>query len=184
MAVPGVFPAVAGDAIRLADAAGRQHDGLGLKHLEGAAIPVECESADHALPICQELDHGAFHVHVDLLVDGVVLERADHLQARSVAYVREPRVGVSAEIALQNAPVGRAVEDRPPCFEFANPRGSLLGVQLCHPAVVQVLPPAHRVGEVHFPVVAVIDVRQRGGYTPLSHHRVRLAEKGLADETD
>ena len=51
------------------------------------------------------------------------------------------------------------------------------GVQLGHTPVVHVLPAAHRVGEMNFPVIPVIDVRQRGGDAPFGHHRVRLAQK-------
>src|SRR5262249_32779355 len=40
VAVAGVLPAVAGDLVRLADAAGRQHHGLRPKHGEPAAVAV------------------------------------------------------------------------------------------------------------------------------------------------
>ena len=57
-------------------------------------------------------------------------------------------------------------------------------MQLGHPPVVEVLAAAHRVGEVHAPVVAVVDVRHRGGHAAFGHHRVRLAEERFADEAD
>ena len=110
MAITGVFPAVARDPIRLADAAGRQHDGLGVKDFEPATIPVERKSADHAVAILEQFDHGALHVVVNSLMYGVVLQRANHLQACAVPNVCEPRIGVATEVPLQDAPVGRAVE--------------------------------------------------------------------------
>ena len=43
---------------------------------------------------------------------------------------------------------------------------------------------AHRVGEVHLPAVAVVDVRHRGGHAALGHDGVGLAEQRLADQPD
>src|SRR5256885_12007473 len=59
---------------------------------------------------------------------------------RSVADVREARIPMAAEIALQNASVGRAVEHRAPRFQFMNPRRRFLGVQLGHAPIVEILP--------------------------------------------
>jgi hypothetical protein len=55
-------------------------------------------------------------------------------------------------------PVLRAIEDGAPRLELAHAVGRLLGVQLGHAPVVEVLAAAHRVGEVHLPAVAVVDV--------------------------
>ena len=55
----------------------------------------------------------------------VVLQRADHLEARAVADVREPRIAVAAEVALQDAAVRRAIEHRAPRFELADTRRAL-----------------------------------------------------------
>ena len=93
-------------------------------------------------------------------VDRVVLQRADQLEARAVADVREARIAVAAEVALQDPPVCRAVEHRAPRFQLAHAIGRLLGVNLGHAPVVDVLAAAHRVGEMHLPVVAVVDVGQ------------------------
>ena len=60
-----------------------------------------------------------FHVHVDALMDAVILQRADHLEAGAIADVREPRIAVAAEVALEDAAVGRAVEQRAPRLELA-----------------------------------------------------------------
>ena len=127
---------------------------------------------------------GVLHVDLDALVDAVVLQRADHLEAGAVADVGEARVAVAAEVALQDAAVLRAVEDRAPGLELAHAVGRLLGVQLGHAPVVEVLAAAHRVGEVDLPVVAVVDVGQRRGHAALGHDGVRLAEQRLADEAD
>ena len=91
---------------------------------------------------------------------------------------------MAAKISLQNAAVLRAIEERAPCLELAYAIGRFLRVQLRHPPVVHVLAAAHRVGEVHAPVVSIVDVRQRRRNAALSHHRVRFAQQRLADEAD
>ena len=114
VAVAGVFPAVAGDLVGAADAAGRQHDRLGVEHLEAAALAVVAERAGDAAAVLEQRDDRALHVDVDALMDAVVLQRADHLEAGAVADVREARIAVAAEVALQDAAVLRAVEDARP----------------------------------------------------------------------
>ena len=177
-----VLPAVARDLERPADASGGEDDRLGLEDHEAAALAVVAERADDALAVLQDLHDGALHVHVDAEVDPVVLERADHLQPRAVADVREARVLVAAEVALQDPAVARAIEERAPGLELSHALGRLLGVQLRHARVVEVLPAAHRVGEVHSPAVALVDVGERRGDPALGHDGVRLAEERLAHE--
>jgi hypothetical protein len=48
--------------------------------------------------------------------------------------------------------------------------------------VVEHLPAAHGVAEVHAPVVLGIEVGHRGGDAALGHHGVSLAQQGLADD--
>ena len=113
---------------------------------------------------------------------GLVLQRADQLEAGAVADVHEAPVRVPAERALRHLPVGRAVEDAAPLLELAHAVGRLLRVQLGHVPVVEVLAAEHRVLEVHLPVVLGRDVAERRRDAALRHHRVRLAEQRLADE--
>ena len=115
-------------------------------------------------------------MHFNALMNAVVLERADHLEARTVADMGQPRILVAAEVALENATVLGAVKQRAPGFEFAHGIRRFLGVQLGHAPVVQILAAAHSVGEVYFPIVAVIHVAHGGGDTALRHHGVRFAE--------
>ena len=124
------------------------------------------------------------HMDVDALVHAVVLQGADHLQSGAIADVREARIFVTAKISLQNAAVFRAIEDRAPGLEFAHPSGRFLGVQLGHPPIVDVLPAAHRVGEMDLPVVAVVHVGERGGDPAFRHHGVRFAEQRFANHPD
>ena len=184
MAVARVFPTVARDLVRAADTAGRQDDGLGLEHLEAPALAVVAECADHAVAVLEQRDDRALHVHVDTLVDAVILQRADHLQAGAIADVGQARVPVAAEVALENAAVRRAIEHRAPRLELADAVGRLLRVQLRHAPVVHVLAAAHGVGEMDFPVVAVVHVGERRRDAAFGHHRVGLAEQRFAHQAD
>ena len=93
----------------------------------------------------------------------------------AIAHVREARIPMPTEVALQDAAVLGAIEQRAPRFELADAVRRFLRVQLGHAPVVQVLATAHRVGEVHPPAVAIIHVRHRRGGATFGHHRVRLA---------
>ena len=132
----------------------------------------------------QQRDDGELHVDVEAAMDAVILQRADHLEAGAIADVREARILVAAEVALQDAAVGGAIEQRAPGLELAHAIGRFLGVELRHPPVVDVLAAAHGVGEVHPPAVAVVDVGERRRDAAFRHHRVRLAEQRLAEQPD
>ena len=182
--VAGALPAVAGDAVGAPDAAGREHDRLGAKQLEPAALALVAEGPGDAPAIDEQRHDGELHVHVEPAVDAVILERADHLEAGAIADVGEARILVAAEIALQDAAVGRAIEQRAPGLELAHAIGRFPGVELRHPPVVHVLAAAHRVGEVHAPAVAIVHVGERRGDAAFRHHRMRLAEERLAQQPD
>ena len=154
------------------------------EHVEAAALAVVGQHAGDAAAVEQQLDDRVLHVHGHAEVDGVVLQRADQLEAGAVADVREARIAVAAEVALEDAAVGRAIEHRAPGFELADAIGRFLRVELGHAPVVDVLAAAHRVGEVHLPAVAVVVVRHRRGHAAFGHDGVRLAEQRLADQPD
>ena len=113
---------------------------------------------------------------VDALVHAVVLQGADHFQAGAIADVREARIFMATEISLQNAAVFRPIEDRAPSLQFADPIGRFLGVQLRHSPIVDVLPAAHRVGEMNLPVVAIVHVGERGRDPAFRHHGMGFAQ--------
>ncbi len=165
-----------------ADPARGQHHGLGPEQDEPARLPPVAEAAGDPVAVLEERAEGAFHEDVDALVDAAVLERADHLQAGPVADVGEPGIGVSAEVALEDAALLGAVEDRPPFLQLADPVGRLLGVQLGHPPLVEELAPAHRVAEVDLPAIAGVGAGQGGRDPALGHDRVGLAQERLADQ--
>ena len=117
-------------------------------------------------------------------MNAVVLQRPNHFQTGPIADVRQPRIFVTTEIALENPAVFRAIEDRAPRFQFADAIGRFLGVQLGHPPIVDVLAAAHRVGEMDLPAIAIVHVRERGRDPAFRHHRVRLAEQTFANHPD
>jgi hypothetical protein len=180
--VAGVFPRVRGDLPRLSHAAGREHHRFRRECDEPARLAPVAERAGHAPALGQKLAHRAFHEHVDALRDRAVLERADHLEAGAVAHVREPRVAMPAEVALQDQPVLGAIEQRAPFLELEHAIGRLLRVQLRHSPVVEQLAAAHGVSEVDLPAVLLPDVREGRRDPTLGHHRMRLPEEGFADE--
>ena len=132
----------------------------------------------------RRLEDGALHVDFHAAVDAVVLQGADHFEAGAVADVGEARIAVAAEVALEDAAVFGAVEERAPGFEFAHALGGFFGVQLSHAPVVEVLAAAHGVGEVDAPVVAVIDVGEGCGDAAFGHDGVGFAEERFADDSD
>jgi len=112
VSVAGVFPAVARDAECPPNAAGRQHHGLCREHLESPPIAIVSERAGNPVSVLEQRNDRAFHVHIDRLMNSVILERANNFQPGAIAYVREARVFVSAEIALKDPSVGGPVEHR------------------------------------------------------------------------
>src|SRR5262245_40636488 len=184
MTVAGVFPAIARDLVGLADAAGGEHDRLGAEDDEAAFLAIVSDGAGDAIAVLQEAQDRHLHVDIDALMDAVVLQGADHFEAGAVADVGQARIAMAAEVALKDAAILGAVEDGSPFLQFANTVGGLLGVQLGHAPVVYVLSAAHGISEVNLPVVAVIDVGERGGNAALRHDRVRFAEQRFADEPD
>jgi hypothetical protein len=146
------------------------------KMLSPAVIEsLAAEAPVDPVAILQESHDGGLHVDVDRQVDGVILQRADHLESGPVAHVRKARVTMAAEVPLEDPPIRRAVEDGSPSLEFADTVGRLPRVQLGHAPVVHVLASAHGVGEVHSPAVAIVNVGQRRRCATLGHHGVRLA---------
>ena len=130
----------------------------------------------------QQAQDLALHEDVGPHGDHLLLQGADQLQAGAVADVGQAGVAVAAEVALGDAAVLGAVEQRAPALQLVDAVGRLHGVDLRHAPVVEHLAAAHGVAEVDLPVVLGPDVAHGGGHAALGHDRVRLAEQRLADE--
>src|SRR5665647_2688733 len=95
---------------------------------KSSVLAIVGERSSDAIAVLEQIDDRALHVHVDPLMDCVVLERPDHLQTRAISNMRESRIFVSAEISLENLSVGRSVENRSPRLKLVHPRWSFLRV--------------------------------------------------------
>src|SRR5437588_114436 len=98
--------------------------------------------------------------------------------------MRKPRILMATKIPLENATILRAIEHGAPCLELSDTRGRFLRMQLGHAPVVHVLTAAHRIGEMHLPVVAIVHIGQRRCDAAFRHDSVRLAQKTFANYAD
>ena len=73
MAVAGVLPTIARYLERAPDATGRHHDGLRLEQPKPPSLAVIAKRAHHALTILQQLNDRTLHVHLNALMNAVVL---------------------------------------------------------------------------------------------------------------
>ena len=73
MAVAGTIPTVARDFICFTNAASRKHDCFGAKDSEPTALAIVTESADDPFAVFQQCDNAQFHVHIDPLMNAVIL---------------------------------------------------------------------------------------------------------------
>ena len=100
MSITGAIPTVARDLIRLANSACGEHDRFRSKNFEPAALAIIAECANDPFPVLQQRDDANLHVHIDSLVDAVVLQRPNHFEPGAIPHVRESRIFVTAEIPL------------------------------------------------------------------------------------
>jgi hypothetical protein len=184
LAVAGALPRVGVDLECATDAAGGENDRLRLELHELAVLAPVAERAVDALLVAEEPRDRALHVDGDPEMDAVLLERADHLEAGAIADVREARIRVPTEVALEDAAVLRAIEEGAPLLELVDAVGRFHRVELRHAPLIQVAAALHRVLEVDLPVVLRLDVAERRRHAALGHDGVRLAEERLADEAD
>ena len=201
MSVSAVLPGVRRHLERLADAAGGEDYCGRLEQDELPGLPPVAERPGHSVLAAglveDQFSDGAFGEDLDaclvvaefglvLLLQGddLLLQGADDLQAGAVTDVRQPWVGVAAEVALADPAILRPVEKRAVGLQFPDPFGGLLRMQLGHPPVVEELAAAHGVGEMHLPTVFGVGVAHRRGATAFGHHRVGLAEQRFAHYRD
>ena len=145
--------------------------------MHATAFTVIAKHAGNAPTSGEQRNYRHLHEHFHALVNAVILQCANQLKAGSVTNVREARIAVATEVALQDLAFLGAVKDGAPGFEFQYARGRFLGMVFNHDWVVQVLAAAHGVCEVDFPVVAVINVAHGCGHAALGHHGVGLTKE-------
>src|SRR5262249_31590228 len=148
LSVARALPRVRVDLERATNAARRKNDRLRVEDDELAALAPIAEAAADPILVAEQTRDRALHVHVHPRVDAVLLERADHLEAGAIADVRETRIFVAAEVALEDAPVLRPIEERAPRLELVHAVRCFHRVELRHAPLVQVAAALHRVAEV------------------------------------
>ena len=84
---------------------------------------------------------------------------------------------MSAKIALQDPSIFRSIKNGTPGFKLTDAIGRFLGVKFSHAPLIDVLTAAHRVGEMHFPIVALIDIGEGSCDSTFGHDRVRFAKQ-------
>ena len=183
-AVAGAFPGVARHLVHFAPAAGPEDHGLRLEDHEPAVFAAVPKGPGDPLGVPQQPREGDLHVDHDAAVDGFVLQGPDELEPRAVAHMTEAPVRVRAKRPLEDLAFGGPVEQPAPPFELVDALRGLLREDLHHAVVVDHLPAAHGVGEVHLPAILGVDVAQGRGDAPFGHHGVGLAEQRLADQAD
>src|SRR5258708_4743499 len=77
--VPRIFPGVTSDLISAPNSSRRQHNRFSMKNLESPAFAVVAECTCDPVPILQQSHDRVLHVHIDSLMDPVILERPNHL---------------------------------------------------------------------------------------------------------
>ncbi len=183
VAVTGGLPRVGGVHPALPDSAGGHHHRLGREHheLTGRASVAD-QTGNRALGVVEQAEHLDLHEDVDAVGDRLLLECADELEPGPIADVGQSGETMPSEVALEDQSLFGPIEQRPPLFEFADPIGRFLGVELGHAPVVEHLAPAHGVPEMHLPAVIGVDVPQCCSHATFGHHRVGLAQQRLADQ--
>src|SRR5206468_11217112 len=82
-----VFPTVTGDFVRAADPARGQHHCFGPKNFEAPAFALVSKSPNDTVSVFEERKNSVLHVHIDSLVNAMILWGADHLQAGAIPHM-------------------------------------------------------------------------------------------------
>src|SRR5215831_1590459 len=98
-----VFPTVAVNLIGASHATGRQHDCPRLKEYKSPAFAGIAEGTGDTTVILDDTEDRGLHVNFDSLMDTVILEGPDHLEASAIPNVSQSRETMTAEVALQDA---------------------------------------------------------------------------------
>src|ERR1019366_612280 len=108
-----------------------QHEGLGGESdgLTGCT-PVADRTTQCAVDVFEQTQDLALHEHLNVHGDGPLLQGADQLQSGAVAYMGQTGVAVAPEVALKDAAVWGAIEERAPALQLVDAVRRLLRVKL------------------------------------------------------
>src|SRR5258708_19533711 len=93
----------------------------------------------------------------------------------------QPTEGVTAEGALQDLSILRAIEKRSPLLQLAHALGSWLGMDVRHEPVVKHLSTAHGVAKMSAPIVRRVHVGHRRSDAAFCHDGMRLTQERFAN---
>src|ERR1700694_4340762 len=118
MPVARVFPAVARNLVSSFDASRREDNPFRAEGPETTLLAIISQCARSPGSVLQQGEDRVLHMHIDSLVNSIILQRANHFQPGAVTDVREARIFVPAEISLQDAAVRGPIENRAPRFQL------------------------------------------------------------------
>src|SRR6266446_7467753 len=99
MAISSVFPAITRNFVGATNPPGGQHHCFGTENFELPPLAFVPEGAHHPVAILKQRKNGVLHMHIDSLVNAVVLQCANHFQAGAITHVREPRILMPSEMS-------------------------------------------------------------------------------------
>src|ERR1700748_1495423 len=105
LTVPGVFPGITRDFVCASHPTRGQHDGFSPKDFEPAAFTIVPERAGTPFPVFQQSHDRVLHVHIDPLMDPVILQRPNHFESSPIPDMSESRISMPSKVPLQNSSV-------------------------------------------------------------------------------
>ena len=120
MTVTRIFPAVAGDLVRPSNSSRGEDHRLGTEHVKSSTLSVIPKRTRNAVAVFEQMDDRVLHENVYTKMDAMVLQSANHLEARTVTDMGQARISMTAEITLQDPTIARAVEKGTPRFQLAD----------------------------------------------------------------
>src|SRR6185369_17372926 len=119
--------------------------GFRSKDFEESFLAIVCKRSCNTITIFEQTDNGILLIDFNTLMNTMILQCTDHLQACAITHMREARIFMPTEIALKNSSVWCSVEHSTPRFKLTHMIRRLLHKNFNHAPVVEVLTTTHRV---------------------------------------
>src|SRR5438552_8868478 len=87
VSISSIFPTVAGDLVRPTNPTRGQHHTFGPENFETPSLAFVPECSYDPVAVLEQRESGLLHVHINSLMNTMVLYRADHLQTRAITHV-------------------------------------------------------------------------------------------------
>jgi hypothetical protein len=109
VAVARTFPTVAGNPVRTTDPTRRENDRFRSEDVEPPVRAIVGKNSGGTTILEDHIDDRVLHVHCHAQIDRVVLQRANQLQARAIADVRQTWIPMAAEVTLIDPSIRRSI---------------------------------------------------------------------------